>query len=125
MRDKEKIIINDYIQGDSLSEENLDKTLNLVNKIRLLMPQKNIWIYSGYTWEQIMKYEYGCKYINNFNTDALRQAIISKCDVLIDGKYIDLILVDNIGESYIKKTSLEDLVSILEGGLEYVRRFRK
>ena len=75
--------------GEPLADENLDGVLNLVNRFRLLMPQKNIWIYSGYTWEQIMKYEYGCKYINNFNTDALRQAIISKCDVLIDGRYID------------------------------------
>lgn len=36
----EKIIINDYIQGDPLSEENLDKTLEYVYKIRLLMPKK-------------------------------------------------------------------------------------
>ena len=36
-----------------------------------------------------MKYEYGTKYINNFNTDALRQCIVSKCDVLVDGRYID------------------------------------
>lgn len=36
-----------------------------------------------------MKYEYGSHYINNFNVDALRQIIVSQCDVLVDGKYID------------------------------------
>ena len=53
------------------------------------MMTKSIWSYTGYTWENIMKYEYGTKYINNFNTDALRQCIVSKCDVLVDGRYID------------------------------------
>ena len=59
------------------------------DEIRLSFPNKSIWIYTGYTWENIMKYEYGAKYINNFNTDALRQCIVSKCDVLVDGRYID------------------------------------
>ena len=89
MKMQDKIVINDYIENDPLSEENLDKTLETVNKFRLSFPNKSIWIYSGYTWENIMKYEYGAKYINNFNTDALRQCIVSKCDVLVDGRYID------------------------------------
>ena len=89
MKMQDKIVINDYIENDPLSEENLDKTLETVNRFRLSLPNKSIWIYSGYTWENIMKYEYGVKYINNFNTDALRQCIVSKCDVLVDGRYID------------------------------------
>ena len=75
--------------GECLSDENLDGVLNLVNKIRLLMPEKTIWLYTGYTFEQIMKYEYGNKYINNFNVDGLRQIIVSQVDVLVDGRYID------------------------------------
>ena len=63
------------------------------------------------------------KYDFEISSQELIKIILN--DKKVDGKYIDLILVDNIGESYIKKTSLEDLVSILEGGLEYVRRFRK
>ena len=89
MQMQDKIIINDYIENDPLSEENLNKTLETVDRFRLLLPNKSIWIYSGYRWENIMKYEYGAKYINNFNTDALRQCIVSKCDVLVDGRYID------------------------------------
>lgn len=72
----EKIIINDHIQGDPLSEENLDKTLNYLNKIRLLLPKKTIWLYTGYTLEECVE-------------NATRRQIISKCDVLVDGKYID------------------------------------
>ena len=63
------------------------------------------------------------KYDFEISSQELIKIILN--DKKVDGKYIDLILVDNIGESYIKKTSIEDLVSILEGGLEYVRRFRK
>ena len=40
---KEKIIINNHIQGDPLSEENLDKTLETVNRFRLSLP-KQIYI---------------------------------------------------------------------------------
>lgn len=32
---EDKIIVNDYIENDPLSEENLDKTLEFTNKIRL------------------------------------------------------------------------------------------
>ena len=85
----------DYISGltltggDPLHENNLDGVVKIVNKIRLLMPEKTIWLYTGYTFEQIMKYEYGNKYINNFNVDGLRQIIVSQVDVLVDGRYID------------------------------------
>lgn len=90
MRDKEKIIINDYIQGDPLSEENLDKTLNFLHEFRLSCPNKSIWLYSGFTWNQIM---------NPVVTDNLnpsrdelirkRQDIVKQCTVLVDGRYID------------------------------------
>lgn len=85
----------DYISGltltggDPLFENNLDDVLDLVNEIRLSFPKKTIWLYTGYKFEDLMKYEYGMEYINNFNVDALRQAIISQCDILVDGRYID------------------------------------
>ena len=52
----------DYISGltltggDPLFESNLDGVLNLVNEFRLSLPNKSIWIYSGFTWESIMNY---------------------------------------------------------------------
>ena len=91
MRDKEKIIINDYIQGDPLSEENLDKTLNFLHKIRLSFPNKSIWIYSGYQWQNIFMNaeDEPFEYEKEFMLMAKRQAILKQCDVMIDGKYID------------------------------------
>ncbi len=85
----ERVVVNDYIENDPLSENNLDNTLNLANEFRLSSPQKSIWLYTGFTYEEIMKYEYDTTHINNTNCDALRQAIICQCDVLVGGRYID------------------------------------
>ena len=121
-----RVVINDFVQGDPLSEENLDKTLELVSnlrrvdsanpckmgiseaenadKIRLSLPNKSIWLYSGY--ELSLKKEYipvddfwndedeeYYRFItdpkDNNISDFKRSVIISKCDVVIDGRYID------------------------------------
>lgn len=72
--------------GECLADENLDRILNLVNKIRLLFGQeKTIWIYSGYLYEQID---------NNLDWDdnkvwQKRRDILYLCDILVDGRYID------------------------------------
>lgn len=79
----ERIVINDYIENDPLSENNLDKTLYLVNEFRLSSPKKSIWIYSGYTWEEILDEDYNFLEMH----DNLRQAIIAQCNVFVDGKY--------------------------------------
>ncbi|OOB80578.1 MAG: anaerobic ribonucleoside-triphosphate reductase activating protein [Epulopiscium sp. Nuni2H_MBin003] len=57
--------------GEPMDQIMDDTLLNLVKKI-----SKNIWIYSGYTFEEI---------INN----KKRYEIIKHCDVLVDGPYID------------------------------------
>ena len=109
----ERVVINDFVQGDPLSEENLDRTLELVSnlikvdfanpckigvsedentdEIRLSLPNKSIWLYSGYTFDYIME---GIGYDENgafffLDNDKKRYEIISKCDVLVDGRYID------------------------------------
>ena len=40
---QDKIVINDYIENDTLSEGNLDKTLETVNRFCLLLPKKSRW----------------------------------------------------------------------------------
>lgn len=66
------------------------------NKIRLSRPKKSIWLYTGFTWEGIMDYEPietdDFDYIEESYLDRIneqRKQIISQCNVLIDGKYID------------------------------------
>ncbi len=86
MQDK-KIVINDYIENDPLSESNLDKTLNLVNRIRLSFGDtKTIWLYTGYEWNQLFN---GGVYTSKEHAGLKRRNIVKQCNVLIDGKYID------------------------------------
>lgn len=39
--------------GEPLAKENLDDVLDLVNEFRLSKSEKSIWLYTGYTWEEI------------------------------------------------------------------------
>ena len=81
----EKIIINDYIRGEPLAEENLDGVLDLVDKIRLSMPQKSIWLYTGYAWEHIFdeKWHYHPQTMEKLSINRWkRQQIVSECNVL-------------------------------------------
>ena len=76
--------------GEPLADENLDGVLHLVDRFRLSLPNKSIWIYSGYTWNQVMN----PVVTSNFNPERdgiirKRQEIIKQCTVMIDGKYID------------------------------------
>lgn len=62
------------------------------HRIRLLRPEKSIWLYTGYEWEYIFdqQWHYNLKTQEKlFVGRWRRQQIISKCDVLIDGRYID------------------------------------
>ncbi len=95
MQDKEKIIINDYLENDPLSEENLDNTLNLVNEIRHLLPQKSIWLYTGYSFGELFMYDKQINGNKNFLRKDInesykkRQEIVKQCNILVDGRYID------------------------------------
>lgn len=76
--------------GEPLADENLDSILKLVNKINVLFPKKTIWIYTGYTFEQIMN----PIVTDDFNPERdnlinKRKEIVKQCDVLIDSRYID------------------------------------
>lgn len=85
----------DYISGitfsggDPLHHKNVQNVLKIVDEIRVSYPTKNIWLYTGYTWEQIMH-----PVITDINSEQLkmlqmRKELVSKCDVLIDGRYVD------------------------------------
>ena len=103
-----KELNKDYISGitlsggDPLNEANLDGVLGLVNQIRLLFPQKTIWLYTGYRVRGIQeglfvltpnvitdKISDHKEIIDRVNDDVKRSDIIKQCDVLIDGRYIE------------------------------------
>ncbi|AGH32195.1 anaerobic ribonucleotide reductase small subunit [Vibrio phage 11895-B1] len=60
--------------GDPLHKRNVDQVLKFSSEVKHLFPDKDIWLYTGYTIEQI--YE-----------DPLRKPILGVIDYLVDGKY--------------------------------------
>lgn len=82
--------------GEPLAGQNLDDVLSLVKEIRISFPEKTIWLYTGFRWNYIMNYQPvetdDFDYIEESYNDGLiekRKQIISLCDVVVDGEYID------------------------------------
>ena len=68
----------------------------MVNRFRLLFPNKSIWIYTGYTLDEIFKNDlsipayYMYDYMgNDFINNEKRKQIISQCSIMVDGRYVD------------------------------------
>ena len=102
--------------GEPLADENLDDVLDLVteinkrynfqkvdsanpckmgvsedknaDEIRLSLPNKSIWLYSGYDYQKVMRQLPNLATKENYNMYK-RQQIIKQCTVMVDGKYID------------------------------------
>lgn len=78
--------------GDPLHQNNLKGVLELCKKINEKFPNKNIWLYTGYTWENLIEEfnEYKCTpFARGADEWLTRYEIILKCDVVIDGRYIE------------------------------------
>ena len=96
-----KLIDRPYINrisvlgGEPLAEQNLDEVLSLIKEIRISFPEKTIWLYTGFCWNDIMCSFAGlqadCVVLDKKDIEAWkkRREIISNVDVLVDGEYID------------------------------------
>ena len=72
--------------GEPLADENLDGVLHLANRFRLSLPNKSIWIYSGYRWSEIFN---NGVYLTRDCPGWKRREIVKQCTVMVDGRYID------------------------------------
>ncbi|WP_071025786.1 anaerobic ribonucleoside-triphosphate reductase activating protein [Peptoniphilus raoultii] len=82
--DKETNLIIDYLKLDEINGltilggepfQNTKDLIDIVEKIRE-KSSKSIWIYSGYSYEQIY-------------ADPLKKRLVELCDVLVDGLFIN------------------------------------
>ena len=58
--------------GDPMEPENREALLPFLKKVRLELPEKDIWIYTGYTYGQVKD-----------------SGLLEFCDVLVDGPFIE------------------------------------
>ena len=77
----------DYIDGISIlggepfEVENQKDLVILLQKIKNIYPKKTVWIYSGFTFEEIK---------NGSRASGLyANELLSLCDVLVDGRFIE------------------------------------
>lgn len=85
-----ELLNKDYISGltlsggDPLNINNVHDIAKFISKTRTMFPNKTIWLYTGYTWENI-------KGIIAYSTldDLVKslQCIMSNIDILVDGKF--------------------------------------
>lgn len=78
--DKDYICGLSFLGGEPMEQLNQPTVLDLIKAVREKLPTKTIWLYSGFTFEEIKKMK---------NKEAME--IMSNIDVLVDGKFmIDL-----------------------------------
>lgn len=76
--------------GEPLHDKNVQFVLKLVHEMRVSTPSKTIWIYTGYTWEQIMNPVVTDNLdIEQDNILQMRKEVVSMANVLVDGRYVD------------------------------------
>lgn len=72
----------DYISGitfsggDPLHPNNREVIGGMANFIKKFLPEKTIWLYTGYTYEVLLE------------TESVRKNVLPYIDVLVDGKFI-------------------------------------
>lgn len=105
--EKEYIAGITFSGGDPLHENNIDGVSKLIAKIRSLYPGKNIWLYSGYTYEYLKH--------SKESIDQKRLNIVHHCDVFCDGPYIKELKDNNIhwvGSSNQKVLRISDVLPV-------------
>lgn len=83
--DKETELIVSYVQNPNCAGltllggepfQNVEGLLPVVAAVRLVAPNKKIWAYSGYTWDDIV-------------SDPIRLSLLKQVDILVDGRFVE------------------------------------
>ena len=62
--------------GEPLIVENIDMLKSLLDQVKIKLPNTKIYVWTGYTWEELMK------------NQLIKQNILPLIDILIDGRFI-------------------------------------
>lgn len=101
--------------GEPFEPENQDGVLTLLKKFKQKFPNKDVWCYSGFTFDELCDKR-------NKNYDKIKD-ILSYTDVLVDGKFVEelknLSLMFRGSENQniidVKKSLKEGQIVLLEG----------
>lgn len=70
-----------FLGGEPLNPKNINKVNDIIRIIRYTYPDKTIWVYTGYTLDELL---------NNEEFDECTvDSILKNIDVLVDGRFVD------------------------------------
>lgn len=69
--------------GEPFEPENQPRLNDLIIKVRNAYPNKTIWMYSGYTFEELNNPDKHC------HVASITENILKNIDVLVDGEFIE------------------------------------
>lgn len=72
-----------FTGGDPFYDSNIEQVLKLIIEIKYKFPNKTIWIYTGYTWEEIYHVQ-----LQDLDLESMyRLTSFNYIDVLVDGPF--------------------------------------
>ncbi|MDD3184196.1 MAG: anaerobic ribonucleoside-triphosphate reductase activating protein [Anaerostipes sp.] len=66
--------------GEPFEMSNQKELVKLISKIKKILPEKNIWMFTGFTYEKDLT-KGGCRY------SEVTDHILDQIDILVDGRY--------------------------------------
>ena len=73
---REHIVRVSILGGCPLCDENVGDVYSLLEEIKQMYPEKKVWVYTGYTWEELSS-----------DRRSKRFEILKYIDVLVDGRF--------------------------------------
>ena len=68
--------------GEPMEPKNQPGILKLIERVRKELPEKNIWCYSGFTFERLMT-------PGEYPHTEITEKILRQIDVLVDGRFVE------------------------------------
>lgn len=91
--------------GDPLFLDGRETIAELVKEVKEKYPNKTIWCYTGYIWEELMR---------QMETDKNLETILHNIDVLLDGKFVLRLALEKLQYVGSSNQSIIDVKKSLE-----------
>ena len=75
--------------GEAMHPKNIATTYLLVKWFKEDFPNKNIWLWTGYTYEELLSEKYELTLCLLDYIDSINFEILNKIDILVDGQFIE------------------------------------
>lgn len=87
LANKEYIERISILGGEPLADENVETIYKLIKRLKKTYPNKKIWLYTGYTWEEILYPRKKLFSKSSTHLGTLRMCAVREVDVLCEGRF--------------------------------------